>query len=248
MQRVLRLLDALAKTLAARRWEVLAAKRFEWSTSPEFLVRAPGCMFALEVEETLVAALRTLSERPRDVGLRRGGRGIHLVASGDLRLKLMFSPHKYRGRTAWWDDVPRRLDEQLGRVVVAVERAAHIGRIEHEERVRLEEESEAAERKRLRPERLRRYTEWLGADLDEMVNDWDRARRLRDFLAEYDRRLGEHGRDEVTAAWMRMARGLAESADPMSRVTEIAKELEPSDDVLAGFAEEARSAAERAVR
>jgi hypothetical protein len=51
--------------------------------------------------------------------------------------------------------------------------------------------------------------------------------------------MGERERGDVTAAWMQMARGLAESLDPMNRLTEIAKVLEPTDEVLAQFVEDA---------
>jgi len=237
---MLRLLDALSKSLGARGCEVLAGKRFAWSKSAEFLIQTPGSVFAVEVEETFVSKLPSNdAERRPGVTLRSGNRRTQdVVATGDLRLKLMFTPKKYVGRKAWWDERARRLDEQLGRVVVAVETAAHIGKIEHEERVRVHEEWETAERKRLRPERLRAYKEWLGGDLDHMVTAWDRARRLREFLDEYERRLPDRSRSAVTTEWMQMARGLAESLDPMSRMSEIAKELEPSDDVLAGFAKD----------
>jgi len=77
------------------------------------------------------------------------------------------------------------------------------------------------------------------ADVAEMVDAWDRARRLREFLDEYDRRMGERERGDVPAAWTQMARGLAESLDPMNRLTEIAKVLEPTDEVLAQFVEDA---------
>jgi hypothetical protein len=240
--RMLRLLDWLAKALAARGWKVLAAKRFAWSKSAEFLIQTPGSMFAVEVEEKFFSKLpSTVAVNRRGVTLRSGSRRTQeVVASGELCLKLMFTPKKYVGRKAWWDEGPRRLDEQLGRVVVAVETAAHIGKIEHEERVRLHDDCETAERKRLRPERLRSYKDWLGADLDQMVTAWDRARRLREFLDEYERRLPEGSRSAVTAEWMQMARGLTERLDPMSRMSEVAKELDPSDSVLAQLAETAK--------
>jgi hypothetical protein len=41
----------------------------------------------------------------------------------------------------------------------------------------------------------------------------------------------------MVGRWVQVVQGLAEQLDPMNRVIEIAKELEPSDEVLARLVE-----------
>ena len=151
---MLRILDALAKALVERGHDVAAAKRFDRGPHPEFLVRTQGCVFAIEVEEELESNPRELTAAEKK---RRAASGLQelpqfdCVPSGDLRLKLMFTSHKYVGQKSWRDSSARRLDSVLGRVVLAVEKAAHIERVEREESSRLEEQRRVEERKRLRP-------------------------------------------------------------------------------------------------
>ena len=87
--------------------------------------------------------------------------------------------------------------------------------------------------RRVRGERLQWYREWLARDLDRMLDDRERAFRIRAFLDEYDRRLPADARTEVATCWCQAVCALADRLDPMIRVNEIAKELEPSDEVLA---------------
>jgi hypothetical protein len=238
--RLLRLLDALATVLVERGHEVVAAKRFDRGAHPEFLVRTQGCMFALEVEERLASKPCELTAAEKKRRAASGHQDLpqyDYVPNGELRLKLVFTHHKYVGQKSWGDRQTKRLDDLLGRVVLAIEKAAHVERIEREESLRLEEEREVEERKRLRPERLRWYREWVTDDLDRMLDDWDRACRIREFLDEYNRRLPETARTPMVGRWVQVVQGLAEQLDPMNRVIEIAKELEPSDEVLARLVE-----------
>jgi hypothetical protein len=239
VSRMLRVLDALAKALLQRGHEVFVGKRHEWS-SPEFLVRPHGCVFVLEVEEILASKLDepTPGERRRRTKLADENVAMQrLVPSGKLRLEFGYRVHGYRGRKAWTDNGPRRLEEVLGHVVIAIEKAAHMERVERDEADRLEEEREAEERRRQRPERLRWYAEWLSTDLEQMLDEWNRACRIREFLDEYNRRLPETARTPMVGRWVQVVQGLAEQLDPMNRVIEIAKELEPSDEVLARLVE-----------
>jgi hypothetical protein len=65
-----------------------------------------------------------------------------------------------------------------------------------------------------------------------MVDDWEHARREREFLAAYDRRLPSEGLGEMAARWRKATEQFAENLDPMNHLAELAKELEPSDEVL----------------
>jgi hypothetical protein len=59
-------------------------------------------------------------------------------------------------------------------------------------------------------------------------------------MDEYERRLPGDARTERATRWSEAVRALAERFDPMKRVIEIAKELEPSDEVLAELVEAER--------
>jgi hypothetical protein len=152
---------------------------------------------------------------------------------GALRLMLKYTHYKYVGQKSWSDTKTRRLDDLLGRVVLTIEQAAHIGRVEHEEHARQAEQWRIEEMKRLRVERLEWYRGWLTRDLDRMVDDRERALRIRTFIDEYDRQLPADARTEVATCWREAVLALAGRLDPMNRVTQVAKELEPSDEVLA---------------
>lgn len=69
----------------------------------------------------------------------------------------------------------------------------------------------------------------------------ERARRIRAFVDEYERRLPEGARTEVSTRWSQVVLALAERLDPMNRTTEIAKEMEPSDEVLARLIDKANA-------
>lgn len=77
-----------------------------------------------------------------------------------------------------------------------------------------------------------------------MAGDWGRAREVRGFLDAYDAKLAGDARTAQATAWLAAARRFAERLDPLSVPESVAKELEPSDEVLAAFAEEKRKAEE----
>lgn len=238
--RALRIMDALAKGLVARGLEVAARGRGE--NSPiEFLVRPSGEQFALELEERLDRRPHALTSEEK----RRQASGGYFnppqydyFPDGALKVSLKYTHYKYVGQKSWSDTKTRRLEDLLGRAVLAIENAAHISRTEHEEQARLAEQWRIEEMKRLRGERLDWYQGWLMEDLERMLDDRERAVRIRAFMEEYERRLPVNVSTEVSNRWSEVVRGLAERLDPMNRVTEIAKELEPSDEVLARLVSE----------
>lgn len=248
VRRMLRILDALAKALVERGHEITAAQRFEHSTQRSFLLRTQGAVVALEFEEKLARKPHVLTAEEKERKARWGYETFQKYdysPEGELRLKLTGTHYKYAGQKSWSDTRTQRLEDLLGRAVLAIEEAAEIGRVEHEEQVRLANLRETEERKRLRVERLRWYDEWLTDDLDTMLDDWARARRIREFMKEYDRRLPADARSELAARWSRAALALAEQIDPMNHVADIAKELEPSNEVLAQLVEQATAEAKR---
>ena len=233
--RALRIMDALAKGLVARGHEIVAGGRGKDSPI-EFLVRPQDAQFAIELEERLDRRPHTLSAEEKQQKARGGyfkPPQYDYFPDGALRVMLKYTHYKYVGQKSWSDTKTRRLDDVLGHAVLAIEQAAHLGRVEHEEHARHAEQWRIAEMKRLRVERLQWYRGWLARDLDRMLDDHERAVRVQTFLDEYDRRLPAGARTEVATRWCEAIRALAHRLDPMNRLTEVAKELEPSDEVLA---------------
>jgi hypothetical protein len=199
-------------------------------------VRPRGEQFAIELEEKLDRHPHTLSAAEKQQKASGGyfnPRQYDYFPDGALRLMLKYTHYKYVGQKSWSDTKTRRLDDLLGRAVLAIEHAAHIGRVEHEERARQADQWRTEEMKHVRHERLRWYRGWLTRDLDRMLDNRERALRMRTFMDEYERRLPADARTEVATRWTEAVRALADRLDPMKRVTEIAKDLEPSDEMLA---------------
>src|SRR4051794_39694121 len=144
--------------------------------------------------------------------------------NGKLCLRVLHAPHHYRKRKWWRDEGDRGLDEQLGRAVAAIEDIVHLTAIEDLEEREREKQRLTAERKRLRDERLRWYRMWLVEDLDRMVLNWERAQRIRTFLAEYERRLPDETSGERSTAWRQAVAAHAAALDPMNQADRIAKE------------------------
>lgn len=232
--RALRLLDALIKALTARGHEVTAGGRFENSSGTEIVVKVGESTFGLQVEERLGRKPHMLTrdekERKEKWGLRHPL--YDYFPNGALCLKVEYMHYAYRGRKSWSDETKRRLDDLLGRAVLAIEEASRIARIEHEEQERQNELRLIEERKRLRAERMRWYGQWLADDLDDMIATWQRAQRVRDFLAEHERRLPQGEQAARTTDWRRAVAAFAERLDPMNRAADIAKEMEPDDATL----------------
>jgi hypothetical protein len=248
VRRLLRIMDALAKALTVRGHEVVAAKRSEKLSCPDILVRLAGEQFALQVEERLDRKPHALTAEEKQRKAQWGyvnPPSYDYFTDGALKLKLMFTHYKYVGQKSWSDTKTRRLDDLLGRVELAIEKAAHISSVEHAEQARVAAQRRVEEMKRLRVERLQRYRGWLTEDLDRMLADRERAGRIRAFMEEYERRLPADARTEVAVRWSEAVHSLADRLDPMNRAAEIAKELEPSDEVLARMVEEAKETAQR---
>lgn len=233
--RALLLLDALFKALESRGHRVVAGNRFEGEPEKQILVHSSDEEFGIELEERLSRKPHVLTREERDHESRWGRSNApkyDYFANGHLRIRLTLTHYKYRGRSSWSDTKTKQVDGLLGHAVLAVENAVAVSVQEKRDEARRAAEELAEKRKRLRGQRLKWYGKWLAKDLERMVEDWERARRVREFLAEYDQHVPSDGMSEVAARWRNATGQFAENLDPMNHVAELAKELEPSDEVL----------------
>jgi hypothetical protein len=166
------------------------------------------------------------------------------VPDGKLALRVKGAHYKYVGRKGWSDTHYQRLDDLLGHTVLTIEEIAAFNRVEHVEAERQSRVWEEQKCRRLRGEGLQEWQVSLGANLEEMTEEWRRARDVREFLDAYEAKLASDARSAQATVWLAAARRFAERLDPLSTPEKVAKELEPSDEVLAAFAEDARKAEE----
>jgi hypothetical protein len=242
--RALLLLDGLFKALIERGHAVQAKPRGEGPL--ELTVTAFGEDLRLRLEEKLAKKdhVLTAEERERKERWKLQARKYDYFPDGELVIRVEGAHYKYVGRKSWSDTKRQRLDELLGHLLLTVEEIAEFNRREHvaaEEHRRLCEEHE---RRRRRGERLGQWQVWLGTELTETAAQWRAARDVREFLDAYDAKVPSAGRDEATATWLAAARRFAERLDPLSAPEKVARELEPSDEVLAAFAAELQKAEE----
>ena len=246
-ERALRVLDALFKALEARGHRVEARVRGEHSTSNELLVDALGDEFSIEIEEKLGRNPHVLTaEERREKEKYAWSRApkYDYFPSGELKLKLGLTHWKYQGRKSWSDTKTQRLDDLLGQSILAIEDAAEVNRreqTEQEERARLHRERE---RNRLRGERLNWYRLELAEELRRMAADWKEAAKVREFLAAYEATLNDERRTDLVNGWLEAAKRYADKLDPLRSPEGIAKELDPSDEVLEQLIEEHNARAE----
>jgi len=148
--------------------------------------------------------------------------------NGNVRLSVAHAPHSYRRR----DDDEHRLEDPLGRAVLAIEDIVRVAVVEEQEALDRAQQEVLERRKRLRGERMNWYSKWLGDDLDQMLAAWQRARGIREFLAAYERQVPAGRHSTKLVAWVAFARQYADDLDPMSRTERICKDVAPSDEEL----------------
>jgi len=159
------------------------------------------------------------------------------VPGGRLRIDV----HDERlARGSWADTAKQRLERKLGHVVVSVEAVAEERkrRRAEEEQKRLEEElrrqREAEERARAkRQQRLAEYRELLTKDLRRMAIEWEKSRRIQEFLDAYEVAMPEERRTDVSRRWLESSRRYASQLDPLGRLEQVARDLELPDESLA---------------
>jgi hypothetical protein len=126
------------------------------------------------------------------------------------------------------DGEKAKLEQLLGRAVLACEaQADELMQIQEE---RMRREREEAERARLRAieQAKAEHQKALAADLVAMASAWVMANRIRDFLRAVEVRLPAEGRSEGTTAWLAWAQAHADSVDPLVAPEMIAKDLGPA--------------------
>ncbi len=175
-------------------------------------------------------------ERRSATGYRYGIPKHDHFAGGRLQLLL----HDTRGaRTSWSDTKIRKLDQQLGAVILAAESElqrrqeqwlADEQRRKEEARRRAEEDEERT-RQRLREARAK-YQERLVEDLRRMARAWSDAEEIRRFLSAVHTALPRVTQADRTTKWLRWADSYTKALDPMARLDEIPKELEPTEEQL----------------
>ena len=74
---------------------------------------------------------------------------------------------------------------------------------------------------------------------------WRKVAELRQFLDAYDRALPANQRDQVAEAWFQAVKRYIERLDPLAKPEALAKELEPSDEVLEQLIAADKSRAQR---
>ena len=84
----------------------------------------------------------------------------------------------------------------------------------------------------------------LAEELRRMAADWKEAAKAREFLAAYEATLNDERRTDLVNGWLEAAKRYADKLDPLRSPEGIAKELDPSDEVLEQLIEEHNARAE----
>ncbi|WP_394825002.1 hypothetical protein [Pendulispora albinea] len=232
--RALLVLDAFVKALEARGHRVEVKPRGD-SGRPDMLAFVFEYDFTIELEEKLDRKPHELTKEEKQQKEKWGWSNFpkyEYFANGELALRIARTHYNYTGRKSVSDTKLRRIDDQLGHLVLATELAAELGTHELREAKRQQEEWRAAERRRLRSERLQWYRRWLAEDLERMAADWEGAKRLMSFVAAYETALPDEKRTARDKAWLSAVQAYVRQLDPLLHVTEISKDLEPSDEEL----------------
>jgi hypothetical protein len=227
-RRALLLLDALCKALAVRGHGVAFARQTAGDST------SGGFMLVIGADRILAAIVERL-DRKDHVPRATDGNGASApkydyYAAGRLQLHLQVSAP----RASWSDVKRRRLDQQLGHAIVAAEAEAEARRLRreaeeqrrHVEAERHRQQQEEARRLREQEARLR-HEELLAKDLQQMARNWSAAQEVRAFVTAVEQAaLGIEQPDDF-ARWLRWATSYAARLDPLTRLPEIPKPLEP---------------------
>jgi hypothetical protein len=239
LQRALLLLDALFKALT-QRGHVVDRKPRGTHSSPVLTVTVATLGdVRIRVEEKLADKphVPTADEREQEKRWGRKARKYDQVPDGELIFKIDGANWQYSGRKSWSDTKRQRMEHLLGRMISTIEDIAnfnHEKALEMQENLRIDEERK---RRALRADRLNQWRSWLATDLEGMATNWRTAHVVTEFLDAFEKALsGPH--TTPVPAWLAAARSFARRLDPLSSAEKVAKDLDPSDEVLAAFAEE----------
>lgn len=214
LRRALRLMDAAIKTLEERGHSVMIREE-RWSSGSCAVVAGQRVSFELKEAVKRVPHKHTPNEIS---GMRRfggyWGSRYDYEPTGRLTLAVEGGYSRPGVKRSWRDTARRKLEDQVGEFIVAVESIGEEKR-RYEEELERRRQREAEERARIAEEQERRRHEAeREARLVDLSREWRTATDLREFLAELERRAqGNEGAAEVIAWGMRVA----DKLDPLSR-------------------------------
>lgn len=175
-------------------------------------------------EEPNAAPPRDDEPEPRTPPPRR----LHLTATGPARL-----------REHWADTKRRPLERALGHAVVGIEHIAVAGAAllaEAEKRQRAEEERQRQQReaqaRAVREQKLSEHQSLLAHDLEDMTDRWDRARKVRDFLEDFQAKIPTSARDDEMQEWLDAALRFCDRLDPLTEPQFVPKPVAPPDETI----------------
>lgn len=225
-KRTLRALDALFKTLEERGHEVMLHE-VGYRRNLELCVVVDGESVRMTVDETVGRRPHI----PTDAEIEDSKRWRTRIPKNDGYPSGQLTLHVCPGRS-WGDSKVARLEELLGRVVVDIELAPESIRRARAEAAQRQAELEAAERKRLRTQRLDWYQRELAKAFERMVADWRRAQDLQGFVVALEQRLGTRKLDGMSERWLASVKRYVKAVDALEHVERLASELEPTDEEL----------------
>lgn len=227
--RALLMLEALGRALAARGHTM----RFEAPTQAygrfRLEVAVEDQVVPLAVTEPMQQRARARTPAQLEADRLYGGpfgRRFDQVPSGQLVLRLNL-PYGSAQRKAWADRENQRVEDVLGRVVLAIESCGVSLRERakaDEARVRAFEEERAAWE---RAERVEQHRKALGDDLLDMATRWSKAESIRRFLTAVEDAAPVTARSAEFSAWLVWARAFCGALDPLGTPGSIPKQLQP---------------------
>lgn len=239
-RRALLVLDALARALEARGHSVT----FEGGDKTKLWER---CRIHAKVFEESISLrlfeplLQTKLTAEQVAEKRKRGwyydRDYVLTPSGKLVVR---AEGDYAIGAKWSDGNGRMVEEQLGKAVLAIEHIVQRVRERATENARREEQWKWEAKRRDAQIAEEHYREALFRDLESMAEDWQRARRVLEFLSDLRARVPEERRSSGLTRWLEWAVSEAEALDPITEPSAVPKVLEPdflrmADDEFVGW-------------
>jgi hypothetical protein len=224
--RALRILDALFKVLERRGHEVTATLEERYAHYRGRL-RMTATVNGQKVDVSIAEKLTQREHEPTKDERRFHPPRFDYLPSGTLVLYVGPRYGRQAAQHTWKDSEKKRLEDLLGRIVLAFEAAAENMIREHEEYVR--RERAYAEHKRLQAVEQAKidHQKVLATDLADMANAWGTAKRISEFLGALEDRLPADARTEGTSAWLAWAHQHVAAIDPLRVPEKVAKRLEP---------------------
>lgn len=243
-RRALLIVDALARALEQRgdTVELVSAE----PTKFRLVARTGNETIAFSVSERLERTDR----KQADIEQERAAKGnsarvakYEYWPGGRLRVDVL---ENRLARSMWSDTDSRPVERILGQVIIGIDaavaerqrekRKAEERRLEQEQR-----EHEAAARKERQAQeaalerekqKLVEYRHLLARDLERLAARWAQAKQIHDFVEAYDGALPDEQRTDVAKRWLEAVRRYATNVDPLSKIGEVALEIEPKGEEL----------------